>query len=91
MGGGSSEVWGGGKITTRNIKIIKGKISFVNVVDQSHINPVGRLKDKNIEVIYIHNLEKEMATHSSFLAWKILWTEENGRLQSMGSQESDMT
>ena len=31
-------------------------------------------------------LEKETATHSSTLAWKILWTEEPGRLQSMGSQ-----
>ena len=29
-------------------------------------------------------LEKEMATHSSILAWEILWTEELGRLQSMG-------
>ena len=31
-------------------------------------------------------LEKEMGTHSSALAWKIPWTEESGRLQSMGSQ-----
>ena len=31
-------------------------------------------------------LEKEMAAHSSILAWKIPWTEELGRLQSMGSQ-----
>ena len=31
-------------------------------------------------------LEKEMATHFSILAWKIPWTEEPGRLQSMGSQ-----
>ena len=31
-------------------------------------------------------LEKEMATHSSVLSWKILWTEEPGGLQSMGSQ-----
>ena len=31
-------------------------------------------------------LEKEMATHSSILAWKRLWMEEPGRLQSMGSQ-----
>ena len=31
-------------------------------------------------------LEKETATHSSTLAWRILWTEEPGRLQSMGSQ-----
>ena len=31
-------------------------------------------------------LEKEMATHSSILAWKTPWTEEPGGLQSMGSQ-----
>ena len=31
-------------------------------------------------------LEKEMATHSSILAWKIPWTEDAGRLQSMGLQ-----
>ena len=31
-------------------------------------------------------LEKEMATHSSTLAWKIPWMEEPGRVQSMGSQ-----
>ena len=31
-------------------------------------------------------LEKGMATHSSVLAWEIPWTEESGRLQSMGSQ-----
>ena len=31
-------------------------------------------------------LEKEMATHSSILAWRIPWTEEPGGLQSMGSQ-----
>ena len=31
-------------------------------------------------------LEKEMATHSSTLAWKIPWMEEPGRLRSMGSQ-----
>ena len=30
-------------------------------------------------------LEEEMATHSSILAWRIPWTEEPGRLQSMGS------
>ena len=37
-------------------------------------------------------LEKEMATHSSILVWKIPWMEEPGRLQSMGvNKESDMT
>ena len=33
-------------------------------------------------------LEKEMATYSSILAWRIPWTEEPGRLQSTGSQKS---
>ena len=36
-------------------------------------------------------LEQEMETYSSILAWKVPWTEEPGRSQSMGSQESDMT
>ena len=36
-------------------------------------------------------LEKEMATHSRIFAWRIPWTKEPSRLQSMGSQESDTT
>ena len=36
-------------------------------------------------------LEKEMAPHSSTLAWKIPWTEEPGKLQSMGHKELDTT
>ena len=34
---------------------------------------------------HFHALEKEMATHSSVLAWRIPWMEKPGRLQSMGS------
>ena len=36
-------------------------------------------------------LEKEMAIHSSILAWEIPWSEEPVRLQPMGSEESDRT
>ena len=36
-------------------------------------------------------LEKELATLSSILAWRIPWTKEPGRPQSMGSQESETT
>ena len=36
-------------------------------------------------------LEKEMVTHSTIPVWKIPWTEESGRPQSMGSQELDTT
>ena len=37
------------------------------------------------------SLEKGMVTHSSILAWRILWKEESGGLQSMGCKESDTT
>ena len=40
---------------------------------------------------HFHALEKEMATHSSVLAWRIPGTGEPGELPSMGSTESDMT
>ena len=40
---------------------------------------------------HFHTLEKEMATHSSVLAWRIPAMEEPGRLPSMGSQELDTT
>ena len=36
--------------------------------------------------MYKVDIEKEMATHSSMLAWKIPWMEESGMLQSMGPQ-----
>ena len=45
-------------------------------VQETHVQSLGR-EDL---------LEKEMATNSSILAWKTLWTEQPGRLQSMGSQ-----
>ena len=51
-----------------------GKASVCNAGDPGSIPGSGRC------------LEKEMATHSSTLAWKIPWTEEPGRLQPMGSQ-----
>ena len=51
-----------------------GKVSVYNVGDQGSIPGSGR------------SLEKEMAIHSSTIAWKVPWMEEPGRLQSMGSQ-----
>ena len=45
--------------------------------------PLNRM----FRVKYTHPLEKEMATHSSILSWKIPWTEESGRLESTGSQK----
>ena len=47
--------------------------------------------ETDYETIVRCYLEKEMATHSSILAWEIPWTEEPGGLQSMESQELGMT
>ena len=45
------------------------------------------MKDTQVQPLgWEDALEKEMATHSSTLAWKIPWTEERGGLQSTGSQ-----
>ena len=46
----------------------------------------GNLKSDGFVAVQGINLEKAMATHSSTLAWKIPWTEEPGRLQSMDLQ-----
>ena len=51
-------------------------VKILPVVQETRVPPLGQ-EDP---------LEKEMATHSSTLAWRIPWTEEPGGLQSMGSQ-----
>ena len=48
-------------------------------------------KELDTTELKIQNLEKEMATRSSILAWEIPWTEKPGGLQSRGSQKSDTT
>ena len=48
------------------------------VMQETRVQPLGQ-ED---------TLEEGMATHSSFLAWRIPWTEEPGGLQSMGSQRA---
>ena len=48
-------------------------------------SPWGRQESDTTEQLHFHALEKEMATHSSILAWRIAGTEEPGGLPSMGS------
>ena len=56
-----------------------------NPLQYSHLeNPTNSIV-LNFSVLLSLCLEKAMAPHSSTLAWKIPWTEEPGRLQSMGS------
>ena len=47
---------------------------------------VYNVGDRVLSLGWEDRLEKEMATHSSILAWKIPWTEDPGRLQFMGLQ-----
>ena len=48
--------------------------------------PVQKMQETQVQSLDREDpLEKEMATQSSVLAWEIPWTEQNGRLQSMGS------
>ena len=64
---------------TEQLKNNHGKESTCNARDSSPIPGLRR------------SLREENTIHSSILAWEIPWTEEPGGLQSMGSQESDMT
>ena len=63
----------------------ESKIYSKTYSGQSHIKQCFSFNVINCTSFSI-NLEKAMATHSSTLAWKIPWTEEPGRLQSMGSR-----
>ena len=57
----------------------------MTVIVNKH-NEVIDLFLRNLQVLKRHQSEKAMAPHSSTLAWKIPWTEEPGRLQSMRLQ-----
>ena len=53
------------------------------------VHGVARSRTQLIDftfTFHFHALEKEMATHSSVLTWRIPWTDESGRLQFIGSQ-----
>ena len=71
----------------RFLTLLKGSASLVA---QSE-NPSAMQQTWDQFLGWKDPLEKEMATHSSILAWRIPWTEEPGRLQSMGLQKSDTT
>ena len=56
--------------------LVAQMVKILPVIQETQVRSLGR-KDP---------LEKEMATHSSFLVWQMPWTEEPGGLQSTGSQ-----
>ena len=75
------------RIGPRELRCVKGMnpvIPFPGGSDGKAVKPTTR--ETRVQSLGWDLLEKETATHSSILAWKIPWMEEPGRLQSMGSQ-----
>ena len=63
-----------------------GKLVGASLVAQS-VKNLPAVQETRVQALgWEDSLEKEMATHSRTIAWKTPWTEEPGRLQSMGSQ-----
>ena len=61
---------------------------LASLVAQTVNNLPAMQETRVLSLSWEHSLEKEMATHSSILAWRIPWTEEPGRIQSMGLQRA---
>ena len=99
VGGGSGRGWAGGDCTFSPNKHVWKRSSFEVTLLVNSIYSIGlplvaqRLKhlpamwETWVQSLgWEDPLEKEMATHSSFLAWRIPWTEQPGGLQSTGSK-----
>ena len=66
-----------------------GPLLFSNSSREPYVMGHIHLADSLLPPHLLLYLEKEMAIHSSIIAWKIPWTEEPGRLQSMASQTNN--
>jgi len=64
---------------------------FAQVHVQSNYTPIEKTNNTHTEKYLLRDYYKEMTTYFSILAWRIPWTEESGRLESMGSQELNAT
>ena len=86
------EFWGQLSLTQRSSNI-RQKLTFcwVSLIAQL-VKTLCAMQETWVRSLSWEDpLEKEMATAPVLFAWRIPWTEESGRLLSMGSQESDMT
>ena len=78
------------KIARRNINNLRyaNDTTLMAESEEELKSLLMKVKEKSEKaVLKLSILEKDMATHSSILAWEIPWTEEHGGLQSMGSQK----
>ena len=73
-------------MNTSHIVWIRGP-PYTNILVAQMVKNLLAMQDTQVQSLdWGDPLEKGMATHSSILAWRIPWTEEPGRLQSMGPQ-----
>ena len=63
---------------SRKASLVAQMVKNLPAIEETQVQSLG----------WEDHLEKQMATHSSILAWRSPWTEESGGLQSMGSQRS---
>ena len=75
---------------TVNLSYCHSRASQVARVVKNLPVSAGDIRDTGSIPGLERSLEKETATHSSILAWRIPWSEKPGRLQSIGSKESNM-
>ena len=74
------------------MSMCKYKLGFPSGSEVKNSPPMQEPQETQVRFLgWEDPLKKEMAVLSSILAWRIPWTEEPGRLQSMGSQELDMS
>ena len=72
---------------SRNGRSLRKRIKLTTSLVAQMVKKLPTIRDSWVQSLGQEDtLEWEMSTHSSILAWRILWTEEPGRLQSMGSQ-----
>ena len=71
-----TKFWFRHQYTTQTTSLVAQMVKCLSTMQETRVQSLG----------WEDPLEKEMAIHSSTTAWKIPWTEEPGRLQSMGSQ-----
>jgi len=77
---------------SRNFRNCRHIYSFLTSLVAQRVRHLSPMQETRVQSLGQEDLlKKEMATHSSILAWKIPWMEEPGRLQSMDRKESDTT
>ena len=86
-GGAENQAWPTADTKDGDLRLHQGASLVVQVV--KNLPAVQEIWAQSL--VWEDPLEKEMATHYSIFAWRILWTEELDRLQSTGLQESDTT